>query len=81
MCVFSDWNGADTFRSKAHDLRAEKLMGLLRRRASVERKMMASAKKLESALGAANMELQVALEARIKDASGDMTYGARGRVS
>lgn len=59
----------------------EKLVGLLKKRALVEREMMASAKKLENALRAANRELQVALEARIKDAKEDEVGGARGNAS
>lgn len=42
--------------------------------------MMASAKKLENALRAANRELQVALEARAQDANEDDVSGARKRV-
>lgn len=68
------------FRSTAHNLRMEKLVELLRQRALVEKEMMASAKKLESALRAANRELQVALEARIQDADEDEGNGARKKV-
>lgn len=68
------------FRSKAHALRMEKLVELLRKRALVEKEMMASAKKLESALRAADRELQVALEARIQDADEDEVNGARKKV-
>lgn len=78
---FSDQCGVGTFRSKAHTLRVEKLMGLLRKRALVEKEMMASAKKLENALRAANRELQVALEARVQDGDEGEVGDARKHVS
>ena len=46
----------------------------------MEKEMMASAKKLESALRAADRELQVALEARVQDADLDEVNGARKKV-
>ena len=54
----------------------EKLVGLLKKRALVEKEMMTSAKKLENAFRAAKRELQVALEARVQDANEGKVRGA-----
>ena len=77
----SNRDGVGTFRSKAHALRVEKLVGLLRKRGEVEKEMMSSAKKLENALRAANRELLVALEARVQDVNEGEVGDARKKVS
>jgi hypothetical protein len=45
----------------------ERLFELLKKRALIEREMLASAKRMEKAFQAASRELQVALEARLQD--------------
>lgn len=57
-------------RSTAHAVRVEKLVALVRRRAGVEREMVASAKRVESALRAAGRELGGVLEARVEGGEG-----------
>lgn len=59
----------------------ERLVGLLKKRALVEKEMAASAKKVEKAFRAANRELQVALERRLQEMNEGEMGDARGRLS
>jgi hypothetical protein len=59
----------------------ERLMGLLRKRALVEKEMIEIAKKMGIAFRAMNRELQVSLEARRQEANEGEMSEAKGSIT